>query len=64
MARASFLNQVRDNVANLWNQPLDGGAPKQISDFKEGLIVSLALSRDGKQMAFSRGSFFQGRGLD
>jgi len=38
-----------------WKQTLDGNAPTQLTDFKSNRIWSLALSRDGKQLAMSRG---------
>ena len=41
---------------NLWSQPLDGSAPKQITDFKADLILNFAYSRDGRQLAFARGN--------
>jgi eukaryotic-like serine/threonine-protein kinase len=42
-------------VSNVWKQPLDGKAPTQMTDFKSSLIWWLDLSRDGKQLAMSRG---------
>ena len=44
-----------NNVTNIWSQPLDGSPPKQITDFKDSLITGFAYSRDGKQLACSRG---------
>ncbi len=52
-----IYNQVKDNISNLWSQPISGGQPKQISDFKEGLIYDFDLSHDGKQFVISRGPF-------
>ncbi len=43
-------------VSNLWRQPLDGGKAAQITDFKSDTISFFAYSRDGKQMALSRGN--------
>jgi serine/threonine protein kinase/Tol biopolymer transport system component len=38
--------------ANIWKQPLDGGAPQQLTDFlSNGVIFIYAWSRDGKQLA-------------
>jgi Tol biopolymer transport system component len=37
-------------VANVWSQPTDGGAPKQLSNFKSEYLNSFAISRDGKQI--------------
>jgi len=42
-------------VANIWAAPLAGGDPKPLTDFKSDLIFDFAWSRDGKQLAVSRG---------
>jgi serine/threonine protein kinase len=42
-------------VENIWEQPLSGGAPHQITDFKTLQVFDHAWSRDGKQLAISRG---------
>jgi len=42
-------------ISNLWAMPLTGGQPKQLTDFKTDLIFDYAWSRDGKQLALSRG---------
>jgi eukaryotic-like serine/threonine-protein kinase len=47
---------TRKGVSNLWSQPLDGSAPKQITDFKSDLIYRFAYSPDGKQLALARGN--------
>jgi eukaryotic-like serine/threonine-protein kinase len=36
-------------------QPIDGGPPRQLADFKPDQIFSFAWSRDGKQLALARG---------
>ena len=51
------VNQL--NVSNVWSQPLDGGPAKQVTDFKEMLITSFAWSRDGKQLACTRGNLIR-----
>jgi Tol biopolymer transport system component len=43
-------------LASLWRQSLDGGPPESFLDFKPDSIFSFAYSRDGKQLALSRGS--------
>src|SRR5437867_3712214 len=54
----TFLNRVK-NVPNVWSQPLDGGPPKQITDFRSSLwLYNYALSADGKQIAAARGELF------
>src|SRR5258705_3246884 len=46
---------INSNVTNIWSQPLDGGPAKQITDFKDSLMTGFAWSRDGKQLACTRG---------
>jgi len=47
---------TKNGVSNLWEQKLTGGPPKQITRFQSGLIFDFAWSRDGKQLALTRGS--------
>jgi len=52
----SILYSVNANsISNIWSQPLDGPA-KQITDFTDLLITGFDWSRDGKQLACTRGS--------
>ena len=44
----------RGGFDNLWGQAIAGGAPKQITDFKDSRIFSIDWSRDGRLLA-SRG---------
>jgi serine/threonine protein kinase len=44
-----------NNVTNLWSQPLAGGPPKQVTDFKDSLMTGFAWSPDGKTLAATRG---------
>jgi Tol biopolymer transport system component len=40
---------------NLWLQPLDGSAPRQLTHFSDGKTIGhYAWSRDGKRLAMSR----------
>ena len=55
--KSVIYNEVQNNIANLWSQPINGGPPKQISNFKDGFIFSFNVSRDGKQIAISRGNY-------
>jgi len=43
-------------VSNLWSQPIDGGAAKQITNFKADGILTFAFSPDGRKLALARGS--------
>jgi Tol biopolymer transport system component len=45
----------RDGIANIWSQSIDGGQPKQLTDFKNDLIFSYDWSPDGKELACERG---------
>nr|MBA2340091.1 PD40 domain-containing protein [Pyrinomonadaceae bacterium] len=45
----------RGGVSNIWSLPLDGSQPTQLTNFKEERIFSYGWSRDGKQLAASRG---------
>jgi Tol biopolymer transport system component len=53
--RALVYVLTKGDVSNLWQQPLDGGAPKQITNFNSGRIWNFAYSRDGRQLALARG---------
>ena len=55
-ARALTYIDTTGGVSNIWSLPLDGGAPKQLTDFKTDQIFWFDLSRDGKQLALSRGT--------
>jgi eukaryotic-like serine/threonine-protein kinase len=46
----------KQGVSNIWVQPLDGGLPKQLTDFTAGQIFNFAWSQDGRQIALARGS--------
>ena len=46
-------------LPNIWNQPLDGGLPKPVTSFKSLWVYGYAPSRDGKQIALSRGDQYQ-----
>jgi serine/threonine protein kinase len=39
-------------ILNVWSQPVDGGAPKQLTNFKSEFVNSFAISRDGKIAAY------------
>ena len=39
-------------ILNVWSQPLDGGTPKQLTNFKSEFVTSFAISRDGKIAAY------------
>jgi serine/threonine protein kinase/Tol biopolymer transport system component len=46
--------RVEDSI--LWSQPLDGGAPRKLTDFKTDKIHDFAWSHDGRSLALARGA--------
>jgi Tol biopolymer transport system component/DNA-binding winged helix-turn-helix (wHTH) protein len=46
---------THDGVTNLWEQPIAGGPPKALTNFKDKLMYNYAWSRDGKRLACVRG---------
>ncbi|HYG82960.1 MAG TPA: protein kinase, partial [Pyrinomonadaceae bacterium] len=54
--RALAYVDNRGGVSNVWVLPVDGGAPKPLTDFKQDRIFGFGWSVDGRQLAVSRGS--------
>ena len=55
-SRALNYIDIINGVSNIWSLPLDGGPLKQLTDFKADQIFWFDFSRDGKQLALSRGT--------
>jgi eukaryotic-like serine/threonine-protein kinase len=51
-----YPRDTHGRISNIWRFPLDGEEPKQLTDFKTEWIYNFALSTDGKQMAYTRGT--------
>ena len=47
---------TRNGVANIWQQRLTGGPPKQVTHFDSGEIFDFEWSHDGRQLTLTRGS--------
>ncbi|MCI0339156.1 MAG: DPP IV N-terminal domain-containing protein, partial [Acidobacteria bacterium] len=47
---------TRDGISNILTQPLDGSAPRQLTNFTSDRIFWFDWSQDGKQLACSRGT--------
>jgi eukaryotic-like serine/threonine-protein kinase len=47
---------ARAGVSNVWRQPIEGGAPRQVTDFSSGVIFNFVWLPNGKDMAVARGS--------
>jgi len=54
--RAVLYIDRRNGISNIWSQPIDGGAPKQLTNFKSDLIFTFDVSKDGKSLALARGT--------
>ncbi|MEQ1644039.1 MAG: hypothetical protein ABL959_11390 [Pyrinomonadaceae bacterium] len=54
--RAVYYVDAPTGVSNIWSFPLDGGQPKQVTNFQSEQIFAFAYSPDGKQIAVTRGS--------
>ena len=55
-SRSLTYNDTRGGVSNIWSFPLDGTAPKQLTDFKTEQIYNFDWSADGKQLVLARGT--------
>ncbi len=53
--RALTYVDNRGGISNIMSQSLDGGSPKQLTDFTTDQIFDFDWSRDGKQLACFRG---------
>jgi serine/threonine protein kinase/Tol biopolymer transport system component len=54
--RALTYIVTASGISDVWSQPIDGGAPRQLTNFKTDQIFWFDWSRDGKQLAVARGS--------
>lgn len=55
-SRALTYGMLNNGGVNLWLQPLDGSAPRQLTDFKDEMIYRFAWSPDGKSLVYERGT--------
>lgn len=53
--KSLFYVATLDGVSNIWNQPVHGGAPRQVTHFTEGTIFDIAPSPDGNYLGYVRG---------
>jgi len=54
-SKAIAFMLTRNKATNIWEQRLTGGDPIQLTKFPSDEIFAFAWSKDGKQLAFSRG---------
>jgi Tol biopolymer transport system component len=50
----TYVDRRKDG-SNIWSQPLNGGAPRQVTQLHGDDLFSFDWSRDGKQLGFIRG---------
>jgi len=50
-----FLNTMPGDRTNVWLLPLDGSAPRRITNFDDQNLFDFALSDDGRTLAVARG---------
>jgi serine/threonine protein kinase/Tol biopolymer transport system component len=54
--KSILYSATANNVSNIWSQAIDGGPPKQVTNFNDLFMTGFAWSRDGKQLACTRGA--------
>ncbi|MGH9943270.1 MAG: DPP IV N-terminal domain-containing protein, partial [Pyrinomonadaceae bacterium] len=54
--RAINFVDTKGGISNIYRQPLDGGEPRQLTNFKSDLIFAYAPAPDGRRIAVSRGA--------
>jgi Tol biopolymer transport system component len=55
-SRSMQYSLIRRGAGNIWDQPLSGGPPRQITSFTDRTIADFDWSRDGKHLAVVRGT--------
>jgi Tol biopolymer transport system component len=55
--KALLYEADHNGVSNIWLKMLNGGPPKQLTDFRSEVILDFDLSRDGKNLICSRGGW-------
>jgi TolB protein len=55
--KALLYEADHNGVSNIWLKPLNGGPPKQMTDFRSETISAFDLSRDGKHLICTRGGW-------
>jgi serine/threonine protein kinase/Tol biopolymer transport system component len=50
----AYINN-REGISNIWSQPVAGGPPQKLTDFKSDQIFNFAWSPNGRGLAYLRG---------
>jgi Tol biopolymer transport system component len=53
--KAIIYPDTKGGITNLWSQPVDGGAARQLTNFTSDQIFTFDWSRDGKRLVCARG---------
>ncbi len=56
-SRAILFISTTEGVSNIWQQPIDGSPPQQVTNFRSDRIFSYDWSDNGKQLAVIRGAW-------
>jgi Tol biopolymer transport system component/DNA-binding winged helix-turn-helix (wHTH) protein len=56
--KALVFRKPTNGISDLWQQPINGDAPKRLTNFQSGSIWNFAYSRDGKRIFLSHGNIF------
>ena len=51
----TYMDGRDDGVSNVWNLPLDGGGPKQLTSFEDKKVFLFDWCHGGEHLVFSRG---------
>ena len=54
--KAILYSVTANSFTNIWSQSLEGGPPKQVTNFKDLLMTGFAFSSDGKRLICTRGT--------
>jgi Tol biopolymer transport system component/DNA-binding winged helix-turn-helix (wHTH) protein len=52
---ALIFHKTENQIVNLWKQPLTGGPPSRLTDFKSDVIFNYTLTPDGRRIILARG---------
>ena len=50
-------SQMRSGADNIWEQPLAGGNPQQVTNFTAGRVYDFNWSADGQHLLMTRGDW-------
>ena len=54
--KALLHNSALNDRANIWLQPIAGGAPRKVTNFADQVILAFDRTPDGKRLIIARGT--------